>query len=491
MTQPLRRGIVPREALIGASAPEQSGIVHLGLGNFHRAHAATYTAQALAHEGGEWGIRGFSHASRTVVESMRKQESLYSVLRLTDHGAEAGVVDVHRGVGVASEDPESVVSSIADPAHRILTLTVSEFGYSRNSATGTLDLDDEGIRADLVPGAMPRTALGMMARGLERRAEGGEPFTVLSCDNLQSAGQVTHDVLREFLHAANARPDVLDYAETQVSYPNAMVDRIVPKTTAAHGEKVAEVLGVIDECPVPAEEFSMWVMEDDFAAGRPVWERAGAVFSDEVEAYEMVKLRLLNGSHSLIAYLGILSGGRTIADAWGMDFIRQAVLAGISDDYLPTFELPSGFDARTYVDELSRRWSNSLIDHATTQVGSDGSLKLLQRIPGAALHALEGGRVPHFLALCVAAWIACVVPPRGFDAGSLAQQIREPSREALLEAVEGAETLYEHARRILEGGFFPSQLAGHEEFTARVAELLQVIVRHGARAAAAEAVAAR
>lgn len=198
MTQPLGRESVPSGSLVGAPAPDRTGIVHLGLGNFHRAHGAVYTAEAMAAAGGNWGIRGFAHSSDRIVAPMRAQDNVYSILQLTERGAEAGVVDVHRNTGVAAQEPEAVVDAIADPAHRIVTLTVSEVGYARDSATGRLALDHPDVAADLVSGSTPRTAMGMVARGLEKRAASGEPFAILSCDNLQSSGDVTRAVVESF-----------------------------------------------------------------------------------------------------------------------------------------------------------------------------------------------------------------------------------------------------------------------------------------------------
>ncbi|MFG6475231.1 mannitol dehydrogenase family protein [Microbacterium sp. P06] len=486
----LSRDTTPAGALIGASAPDATGMVHLGLGNFHRAHAAVYTAEALALAGGEWGIAGFANASDRVAAPMRAQDHRYSILELSDEGTRAGVVDVHRRADVVADDPDAFVSSVAEARHRILTLTVSEVGYSRSSRTGALDLESPRVRADLDTPRSPRTAVGLIARGLTLRAEAGDPFTVLSCDNLQSAGRATRQVVTEFLQHSGAADDVLDFVAQRVSFPNAMVDRIVPATTAETSAEVASLLGVTDGAPVRAEKFSMWVLEDDFAAGRPAWDAAGAIMSDEVEAYELVKLRLLNGSHSLIAYLGGLDGQPTIPDAWGQDFVRDAVLAGIRHDYLPSIELPRGFDPAPYVEQLTHRWGNTALGDRTSRVGSDGSTKLLQRIPDAALHALADGRTPHLLALTVAAWIAAVSAPSGFDAGAIAAEMNEPARQSLAAATRGARDNREHARRVLEGGFLPDALVAHRPFTDRVADLVDTIVRHGARAAAKEATAA-
>ncbi|GAA1646268.1 mannitol dehydrogenase family protein [Georgenia ruanii] len=488
----LSHATLPAGRLIGAAAPERTGIVHLGLGNFHRAHAAVYTAQALAAEPGDWGIVGVANRSRRVVDALRAQENLYSVLELSPAGERADVVDVHRRTLVAADDADEVVATLADPAHRIVTLTVSENGYHRSARTGDLDLDAAEIRADLADPANPRTTVGLLARGLERRAAaGGAPLTILSCDNLQSAGTTTRNMVEQFLAAAAAPQEVLDWVAASVTFPNAMVDRIVPGATDETREGVRRLLGVDDAAPVPAEAFTMWVIEDHFAAGRPRWEAAGAIFSDEVEAYELVKLRLLNGSHSLIAYLGALDGRETIPASRGQDFVEEAVRAAIADEYLPSIALPTGFDADDYVASLFTRWSNHSLGDRTSRVGSDGSTKLLQRVPEPALRLLHQGEVPQQMALTVAAWICCVVPPAGFVPGPVADAMQEPARARLAQATAGAPDVRGHVGAVLHGGFFPDELTAHPEFVSRVADLVEVIVTHGVRAATREALSAR
>ena len=490
-TQPLSRSSLPTGALIGAPAPAATGIVHLGLGSFHRAHGAVDTALALAAGGGDWGILGVANRSRRIVEGLRAQDHLYSVLELTPHGQRTGVVDVHRGTLVAADDPDGVLAAVADPAHRIVTLTIWEKGYHRSAVTGRLDVDDPQLAGELAVGR-PRTLLGQLAVGLWHRALTSQaPVTVLSCDNMQSAGTTTAAMVHEYLIAAGAPDTVLDAVAATVTFPNAMVDRIVPATTDATRSAVERLLGVHDEIPVPAEQFSMWVLEDRFAAGRPAWEAAGVIFTDEVERYELVKLRLLNGCHSLIAYLGALDGRATIPEARAQDVVADCVAAAIDDEYLPSIELPTGFDAPAYVAQLFDRWSNTALADATARVGSDGSNKLLQRVPEPALRLLHQGRTPHQLALTVAAWIACVVPPAGFDPGPIAAQMDEPRRADLARATAGTTTLAAHVEAIMTGGFFPTALAEQRRFTDRVTELLDTVVRHGVRTAAADALASR
>lgn len=471
---------------IGASAPEQTGIVHFGLGNFHRAHAAVYTALALAEEPGDWGIVGIANRSRKVIDAMEAQDHRYSVVTLDPGTEEVGVVDVHRRTLVAAEDGPEVLAAIADPHHKILTLTISEAGYHLDSRTGRLDTQSPDIAADLADGgANPRSPLGQIAFGLVRRhAEGGAPITVLSCDNMLSAGHQTRAMLTQFLEAAGAAPEVMEWLAGSVTFPNAMVDRIVPAPTDGTREVAARVLGVEDACPVPAELFTMWVIEDKFAAGRPRWEAAGAIFSDEVEKYELVKLRLLNGGHSLIAYLGGLDRQETIPDSRGQDFIEQCARAALVDEYLPSIDLPSGFDPDHYIEQLFARWSNTVLGDKTARVGSDGSTKLVQRVPIPAIELLEKGRMPEQLALTVAAWICCVCPPTGFDPGPVAAAMVEPKIEALREVTAGAVDVSAHVRAILGGGFLPNALVAHGEFVDRVVEFAETIVADGIRAAA-------
>ncbi|WP_198683974.1 mannitol dehydrogenase family protein [Brachybacterium sp. YJGR34] len=486
-------GSLPRLGAPAPADPARAGIIHLGLGAFHRAHTAVHTARALAAEEGDWGIIGFAHRSRAVVDPLAAQDGLYSVLELSDEGSRADVVDVHRGMGVMAEEPERVVREIADPRRRILTLTVSEGGYAVSPRTGRLDVDSAAIRGDLDHPAAARSVIGLLARGLTERSRDGEPFTVLPCDNVSAAGRTARAMVTEFLELSGAEDDVLSYLREQVSFPDAMVDRIVPATTPATSAQVAELLGVTDRAPVRTERFSMWVIEDDFPAGRPAWDRGGAIMpadAAEVEKYEQVKLRILNGPHSLIAYLGALDGAVTIPESFSRDWIAEATLTLIRQENLPTIDLPEGFDVEGYLEDLTHRWRNHDLGHRTRQVGSDGSMRLPQRIPAPALHHLDRGRMPALLALTVAAWFACVVPPRGFEPGEQARAMTDPAQEQLVRATSGATTPAEHARALLESGCLSAPLAERAEFIEAVGQLLTTIVRSGPRAAAADAVAA-
>lgn len=490
MTHALSRSTLSTPVL-GVSAPPNPGMLHLGIGNFHRAHAAVYTAKAMAAKGGDWGIVAVANRSRRVVESLVGQDYLYSILELSSAGARVDVMDVHREALVAAEQTTELMARIASPEIKIVTLTISENGYCRNAVTGDLDLDGEPISADLANPAAPRTSIGQLGGALIRRYQGdGGPITVLSCDNLVSAGHTAHRMVSQYLQVTQTPSGFDEWFQASVTFPNAMVDRIVPGTTDGTRAKVRDLLGLVDAIPVPAERFTMWVIEDRFAAGRPAWEEAGAIFSDEVEAYELVKLRLLNGSHSLIAYLGGLDQQPTIPASFGADFVRDCVTELLNTEYLPSIQLPSGFDPQAYIAQLFDRWSNHALGDATARVGSDGSLKLLQRVPDPALRMLNLGQVPQQLALMVAGWIACVAPPAGFDPGPIAAAMVEPAKDKLAAVTTGAGSVRAHVEAIMRGGFFPDALAEHDEFVARVADLVAIITTHGVRDAARAALEA-
>lgn len=473
------------------AAPAAAGILHLGLGSFHRAHQAVYTAAALRADGGDWGIVGVASRSRRIVDSLHAQDHLYAVATVSPTGTSLEIPGVHTDSYVAADDPARVVADLADPRIRIATLTVTENGYNYSPSSQRLDVADPIVAADIRGGA-PRSTIGQLARGLQRRAQaGGEPMSILSCDNLLSNGSHTEKLVRAFLQelpdAEGA--DVLAYLDRAVAFPSSMVDRIVPSTTPEFADRVAALLGVRDDAPVPAEPFTMWAIEDRFAAGRPMWEAGGAVFTDEVGAYELLKVRLLNGTHSLIAYLGALKGAATIPDAIALPEIEASAAAVLRHEYEPSVTAPAGVDVEQYERELFARWGNSALGHRTDQVGSDGSVKLGQRIPGPVLQALDRGEFPHLIALTVAAYLACVAPPAGFDPGPHAAAMNDNARERLTAgAGRGGRDLA--ARAIVDLHLFGEDLAHRTAFVDRVGDLLDTIVRRGVDSAVADALSA-
>ena len=496
---PMTLPALTRRALPGRSAgltagrltAPPAGIVHLGLGNFHRAHQAVYTDAALSAEPGPWGIIGVASRSAAVVEALRAQQMLYTVVQISPEGYDFRVPDVHSDAFVAADEPDRLQDALAAPATRIVTLTVTERGYTYAPSTGALDLDDVGVRADLTGRTPARTTIGQLTRALQRRARSsGAPVTVLSCDNLAENGRHTERLVREFAGALPAAEadELIPYLDSAVRFPSSMVDRIVPATTDVYRATIAEHLGYADAVPVPAEPFSMWVLEDDFAAGRPAWEAGGAIFSDEVHAYEQLKLRLLNGTHSLLAYLGALDGAATITEAVETDFIERAARGVLRQEYLPSLSVPRDVDVAEYEQQLFARWRNSALGHRTSQVGSDGSTKLRQRIPEPARQLLAAGSMPHHLALTVAAYLTCVAPLDGFDPGPHAAAMRDPARDELAALAARSADGTDLARHAIEDRhLLGHELSSAEAFIIRTGEFVDILHRSGPRAAAAEA----
>ena len=389
------------------------GIVHLGIGAFHRAHQAVFTEAAMAATGDlTWGGCGVSQRSRTVADQLAPQDGLYAVLERSAAGASAQVVGAVREVLCATDDLAGVLDRIAAPSTRVITLTVTEKGYRLRPATGHLDLADTEVVADLV-GRPPRTVIGQIVRGLERRmhADGG-PITVVCCDNLPGNGAVVRRLVGDFCDRLPDSPGLADWIAQSVRFPGTMVDRIVPAAVEADRAEVTRVLGVRDEGTVVAEPFRQWVIEDDFAGARPAWERAGATFTDDVAPYETMKLRLLNGSHSTLAYLGALAGCEFIANAVRTAGLGELVHRLMADEVQPTLAVPAGFDVADYSATLLERFANPALHHRTVQIAMDGSQKLPQRLLGTARDLLADGKLPRLTAFAVAGWMRYVTAGR-------------------------------------------------------------------------------
>jgi fructuronate reductase len=384
---------------------------------------------------------------------------------------------------VAAREPLAVLAALADADTRIATLTVTEQGYTARAATGGLDTGLERVRADLA-GAPPSTPVGLLARGLQLRwRTHGEPMAIVSCDNVGANGEHTRALVLEFVEllAEPDAADLRDWIERAIGFPSTMVDRIVPATQSDHRARAEELLGCHDAVPVVAEPFSMWVLEDRFPAGRPRWELAGAIFSDELRRYEQLKLRLLNATHSLIAYLGLLAGARSIAQAIARPEIRAAAEHLIDRELRPTLDAPAQLDVPRYVDELFARFANAALDHRACQVASDGSVKLAVRITDAVLHHTARGVVPRGLALVVAAYIRCLATPDAYDAAALGAVV-DPQRARLEDVGRRARDSRELVEAVFEPGIFAPALARETAFVAAVAELHAVLMAHDHRA---------
>ena len=267
-----------------------------------------------------------------------------------------------------------------------------------------------------------------------------------------------------------------------------MVDRIVPSTQERHRLLVAERLGVRDEIPVPAEKFSMWVMEDDFIAGRPDWEKAGVIFSNEVEKFETMKLRLLNGSHSLLAYVGALAGKQSVPEARFTPWIESAVRKFMMGEMAPTFTMPSTVDLDSYIEELFARWSNTVLSDTIARIGSDGSIKLPPRITQTSFWHHDRKNSTPLTALILASWLACAAPPKGFEPGSIARAMKDPAREYLTSLNDDGAPAREIVERLFSNGrIFPREFNSLTQCKHQVGDYLEVITTEGIEVATRKA----
>jgi len=383
------------------------GIVHLGIGAFHRAHQAVYTDKVMAASGGDWGILGVSLRSAAVREQLAPQDGLYTVLERGSAGDAYSVIGSVLALAVAPENPGAVIDAMADSEVKIVSLTVTEKGYCHDPASGNLNLSHPDIVHDLKNITEPKTAIGFIVAALaKRREQGTKSFTAMSCDNLPNNGKVLKNCVLQF--AKSFDEALAMWIASNTSFPCTMVDRIVPATTDADRDALEKALAYRDEGVVCAEPFSQWVIEDDFCNDRPGWEECGALIAKDVELYEKMKLRLLNGSHSLLAYCGYLAGKETISDV-----MQEAAFVNMCTRFMTrevgeTLQTPNGFDIEKYQGELRERFANPGLRHRTWQIAMDGSQKIPQRwLEGLRVQLSGKGHIDIYC-LGLAAWIRYV-----------------------------------------------------------------------------------
>ena len=363
----------------------------------------------------------------------------------------------------------------------MITLSVSEKGYRYEATTGRLRLDDPGIAADL-SGSGPSTVVGQLALGLDaRRRATGAPITVVCCDNLPDNGRVLTGLVRDFAERTAQAGELLAWIEDSVRFPSTMVDRITPATTAADRAQVAAALGLEDRGAVITEPFRQWVIEDDFAAPRPAWERAGAITTDDVRPYERLKIRLLNGCHSTVAYLGALADQELVSDAVGPAMPFVAVLRELMErDVAPTVAVPAGFALAAYEAEVLERFANPALRHRTLQIAMDGSQKLPQRLLDTVRDRRRAGAEPVFAALGVAAWMRFVSARRSDGGRELT--VEDPLADRIAERLGGREDPAAVVDELLSmREIFDQELAGDAGLRALLVELLGRLARDGAR----------
>ena len=461
----------------------RSRIVHFGFGAFHRAHQALLTDRVLNANGGDWGICEISLFSGDVLMSqLRAQDHLFTVLEKGAEGNHPIIVGAVRECLNAKLDSlAAIIEKFCEPQVAIVSLTITEKGYCIDPATGRLDMQNARIIHDLEHPSEPHSAPGILVEALHRRRERGLPaFTVLSCDNIPDNGHVVKNAV---LGMAQKRSAALaEWIKEQVSFPGTMVDRIVPAATDASLAEITQELGVEDPCAISCEPFIQWVVEDNFVAGRPEWEVAGVQMVKDVLPWEQMKLRMLNGSHSFLAYLGYLAGYAHINECMEDTCFRDAARRLMLDEQAPTLRI-TDVDLTAYADSLIERFANPALQHRTWQIAMDGSQKLPQRmLDGIRVH-LERQSAWPLLALGVAGWIRYVsgTDDRGNDI-----DVRDPL-SGKIRAIVDASGDADRVNALLElSEVFGQDLVQNGRFVEAVNQAYQRIVRHGARQAVIE-----
>jgi fructuronate reductase len=463
-------------------AAVHTGIVHLGVGAFQRAHQAMYTEAALAAGDSRWGILGASLRSPVVRDQLEPQDGLYTLAVRGAAGETLQVIGAIKDVLVAPEDPAALLRALTDPAVAIVTLTVTEKGYCYDPATAALDEAHPDIVHDLANPTLPRTVPGFLVEALRiRRESQTDAFTVLCCDNLPHNGRTVRAIVTRF--AALRDRALAGYIANEVAFPSTMVDRITPATTDADRVAIAARLGLEDASPVVTEPFTQWVIEDRFPRGRPDWSIAGAEFVSDVAPYENMKLRLLNGSHSTLAYLGYLAGYETVSDTM-KDAHYRRLAESLMDDAAATLKMPPGADVAAYSQALIARFENPALRHRTWQICMDGSQKLPQRLLGSIRDRLAVGSPIDRLVMGVAGWMRYVT---GIDEQGKPIDVRDPLAARLRAIADQAGlNAARLAPALLDVREIFGDLGADPRFRNAVTEALARIIAKGARAAVAD-----
>jgi mannitol 2-dehydrogenase len=455
----------------------RTGIVHLGVGGFHRSHQAMYLDRLMSRgQALDWGICGVGvlPGDRRMAEVLDRQGGLYTlVLAHPDGYQEARVVGSLVEYLLAPDDPQAVVEKMADPATRIVSLTVTEGGYNIHAVTGRFDESDPGIRRDLEPGAVPSTTFGLVTEALVRRRDRGlAPFTVLSCDNIQGNGHVARQTFTAF--ATLREPGLGEWVQREVPFPNSMVDRITPVTTDADRAELADRFGVEDRWPVVCEPFTQWVAEDRFAS-RPPLDRAGVQLVADVEPYELMKLRLLNASHQALCYFGYLSGYRLVHDVAQDPLFARFLLDYMNEEATPTLAPVPGIDLDAYKHQLIERFSNANVRDTVARLCAESSDRIPKWLLPVIRENLAGGGEITLAAAVVASWARYA---EGVDEDGNPIEVVDRLSSAVMAA---AREQRDDPLAFLRNRELFGDLVDEERFTAAYLAVLESLHERGAR----------
>ncbi|MFC7343871.1 mannitol dehydrogenase family protein [Saccharopolyspora griseoalba] len=460
-------------------AQVRGGIVHFGVGGFHRAHQAMYL-DALMNEGKalDWGITGVGLLpnDRRMRTAMETQDCLYTLtVKHPDGTFEPRVIGSIIDYLYAPDDPEAVLARLADPATKIVSLTVTEGGYHANQVTGAFDESDPAIQRDLRPEAGPETTFGYIVEALaRRRAARIEPFAVMSCDNIQANGDMARRMIGAF--AALRDPELGAWIEERVSFPNSMVDRITPATTDSDRSLVTERFAIDDDWPVVCEPFTQWVLGDHFPSGRPPVDQVGVQVVEDVEPYELMKLRLLNASHQALCYLGHLAGYRYAHEVCGDPLFVRFLLGYMDDEATPTLEPVPGIDLDRYKHQLIERFANPEISDPLARLCADSSDRIPKWLVAVVREQLANGGAFRRSALVIASWARYA---EGIDESGEPIEVVDRRREQVMAR---ARRQRDEPLAFLQDPDLFGELAEDESFTSAYLEALESLHTRGARA---------
>lgn len=454
------------------------GIVHIGVGGFHRAHQAVYLDDLIGQGKGQaWGICGVGllPADKRMRDALDPQDGLYTVVTRSQEGDHARVIGSLTRYLLAPDDPAAVLAALTAPATRLVTLTITEGGYNYDETTGAFDFDNPGVAHDLAAPSRPDTVFGYLAEALDRRRRAGTaPFTLLSCDNVQGNGRVARRSVLAF--AERRDPALADWIARHVTFPNCMVDRITPQTTDADRAMARTEFGIEDAWPVVCEPFRQWVVEDEFVNGRPPLEEVGVQMTQDVHPYEQMKIRLLNAGHSALGYLGWLAGFRAINDA-ASDPQFQTFLRRLWDDEVtPLLSPVPGVDLTEYKETLLIRFANPRIADQVARICLDGSSKMPKFLLPSIHDQLARGYVPRLLTLAAAGWFRYL---SGTDEQGRPIPIEDPMAATLQERARAGGP---DPRPLLSLRRLFGDLADSPRFVSELQSALQSLYAEGTRA---------
>jgi fructuronate reductase len=473
---------LPPQVILPRYQPENHGvgIVHFGLGAFHRGHMAVYTDDVMAAHGGDWRIVGISLRSPAVRDRLAPQNCRYTLVERGQAGEKLRIVGSVKEVLVAPEDPESVLRRLTDPGVKIVSFTITEKGYLCDPASGELQADHPDIQHDLNNPNVPCTMHGFITESLARRRHAGlPPLTLLCCDNLPANGQALRQAVCGF--ARLREPALADWIEANISFPCTMVDRIVPATTREDVEQTASTLGCRDEAPVICEPFCQWVIENAFSSPRPAWHEFGATMVEDVAPYEEMKLRLLNSTHSAMAYLGYLGGIATIDQVITTPEYATFV-ERLMAEVVPTLHMPADVDLSQYCRVLIDRFRNPSLRHHTWQIAMDGSQKIPRRLLSSIRLLIAADKPYPHLAMSVAGWLRYIY---GIDEQGQPFEVNDPYAGRLRAVAEkNAGDISGYVQEILRvQEIFGDDLATNSSFRQTIENALTAICNLGARGA--------